>query len=571
MTPRELRHRLRLQGMRLWILAALVVYSIVGFVLVPWVVRRQLVDFVQQDLGRRLALERVRFNPYTFALRVLGFDMEESDGTPLLAFGELLVDFEPGASLVQRAWDFGEITLRAPRINYVRFTSGDDNFGRLVSDLQKPAEEEEAAPAEPTGVPRVVIAKIAVEDAAIDVADRSRRTPFTTHLGPGGFVVHDLTTLPEHEGRHTLELTTESGARLGWDGTFAANPVRSSGHVSARGERLRLLWRYLQDQVRFEVVEGSAVLELDYTMSATAEGLGAEVSNLTYDLRDLLVRPKGEPTDVLAVREIVVRGGHLSWPARRAGLAEVRIAGTRLALWREPDGTINLSNLITSDEADEGAGKADAGSEPRPDAPPTAGESPSPWELTLDRLLFEDCNISVEDRTFPDPVRTGLDGLRLEARKLSSVPGSRFDFSLETTVTTGGRLGCEGSVGLDPPVTDARVVLRDLALPPAQPYLAQVARLVLESGALSLESRLSTTSEEQLRFDGKVSVSGRPQTLDANRLIVVAGQHGWKPPRLASSWVDYDRMGEARPDFTPQRSSARLPPRHRHAGARAVS
>ena len=75
-------------------LAALVVYTVAGSFLAPWVAKRQLVRVAHDTLGLEARLERLRFNPYTFKVRAEGFLLVEADGDELLRFDELVVNFQ---------------------------------------------------------------------------------------------------------------------------------------------------------------------------------------------------------------------------------------------------------------------------------------------------------------------------------------------------------------------------------------------------------------------------------------------------------------------------------------------
>ncbi|PLX57636.1 MAG: hypothetical protein C0629_01390, partial [Chromatiales bacterium] len=105
MQQTTLRNRLHLQGWRLWVVAAVLLYTLVGFFLLPWIIERQLLSFADQRLQRPMSIERVRVNPYSLALTIEGLKLDEADGTALAALREFHINFE-ASSLVRRAWTF---------------------------------------------------------------------------------------------------------------------------------------------------------------------------------------------------------------------------------------------------------------------------------------------------------------------------------------------------------------------------------------------------------------------------------------------------------------------------------
>ncbi|MGD8965798.1 MAG: hypothetical protein PVI12_09325, partial [Gammaproteobacteria bacterium] len=73
------------RGWRLWLLLAVVAYTLIGFFVLPWIIERQIEKFGQNRLERSLTVEQVRFNPYSLSLAVEGLKLDEADGAPIAA------------------------------------------------------------------------------------------------------------------------------------------------------------------------------------------------------------------------------------------------------------------------------------------------------------------------------------------------------------------------------------------------------------------------------------------------------------------------------------------------------
>ena len=81
---------------RLLILAALVVlFTITGFFILPPIIKSQLEKRFSATLGRRVTVEKVRLNPYTLALTLENFAIQDQAGTALfVGWKKLHVDFD---------------------------------------------------------------------------------------------------------------------------------------------------------------------------------------------------------------------------------------------------------------------------------------------------------------------------------------------------------------------------------------------------------------------------------------------------------------------------------------------
>ena len=82
----------------------LAVYAALGFLAVPRILTGVARDTVKADFGRELAIGDLRFNPFTLTLEVDKLSLPDTDGSPLLAFDRLLVDFaeQRGAQAIVR-------------------------------------------------------------------------------------------------------------------------------------------------------------------------------------------------------------------------------------------------------------------------------------------------------------------------------------------------------------------------------------------------------------------------------------------------------------------------------------
>ena len=93
-------------------------YALVGFIVVPRVLRAQIMKQVPAIMGLTPAVGEIHFNPFTFRLVIDDFSLSEQGGDKLLGFRQLLVDFEL-SSLWHRAYTFAEIDLTAPSVNAI--------------------------------------------------------------------------------------------------------------------------------------------------------------------------------------------------------------------------------------------------------------------------------------------------------------------------------------------------------------------------------------------------------------------------------------------------------------------
>src|SRR5210317_183469 len=96
-----------------------VLYTLVGFFLAPWLVKKNAIEVVADTYGAELKIEKVAVNPFVLSLRVNGIELEDPSGVPFLRVGQLFVNFQT-SSLFRWAWTFDEVSIDAPEVFLAR-------------------------------------------------------------------------------------------------------------------------------------------------------------------------------------------------------------------------------------------------------------------------------------------------------------------------------------------------------------------------------------------------------------------------------------------------------------------
>jgi len=193
------------------VLAVLVaIYAVLGFFMVPRLLRSHLEDFVRGHYARTLTLGEIRFNPFTLTLQMRDFSLPDADGTPLLGASRLLVRLEY-ASLWRLGPSFQDILLERPFGHVVIRPNGALN----LADLAKPfASAAPSAPPPKSKPVRLFIDRLAVLEGRVNFEDRTRPTPFTAELLPLSFELRDFSTVGRAEDEYQLTAATPAGERF---------------------------------------------------------------------------------------------------------------------------------------------------------------------------------------------------------------------------------------------------------------------------------------------------------------------------------------------------------------------
>ncbi|MCX7634805.1 MAG: DUF748 domain-containing protein, partial [Syntrophales bacterium] len=115
---------------------ALVLFTIVGFFVLPPLVKSVLTDKLAEALHRPVIIGSVSINPYTLRLTVRDFQiMERSGNEAFLTFQELSTGLDV-SSLVKQTLIVRDLQLVNPYLHIVRQTENTYNFSDLLTGLQ---------------------------------------------------------------------------------------------------------------------------------------------------------------------------------------------------------------------------------------------------------------------------------------------------------------------------------------------------------------------------------------------------------------------------------------------------
>ena len=526
---RSWRERMQLRGWRLWALAGIVLYTVLGFFVAPRIVRATLPDYLGELLDRGVAVERVRVNPYVLSVELSGLRLVDEPGEPALGIDALYVNFQL-SSVFRRAWTFADVSLIVPYFEFIRYADGTQSFARL----RAPASAEATAAAAP---PRLIVHRLTVERGHMDFIDRTLATELRQEIGPIDFELANLSTLPERTADNDFVARTPQGTELRWRGELTLEPLASAGHLALSGGQLALPAAYLER--RFDLaLSGRADVELDYAVSYDAGEVRARFDAVNGSLADVRVAPDGVDDPFIELPRVTFTNASVEWPERRIAADGLAVADARVELGIAPDGAVDLIARVTPAAGD---GAAPAAAVANEDLQPAGGATEAGWQLRLGELAVEALAVEVVDARPAEPFQGGVEALNLTVRELSTEAGARSPIELNASLVTGGRIQGSGEIGVTPAAADLEFRVDDLELPPAQTYLRQQAAIELNDGRANFAGQLAYAADTSLRIEG----DGAIEAVSAHDLLRGERFLAWDSAGIENLDVDLGRAAIA--------------------------
>jgi hypothetical protein len=289
--------------------------------------------------------------------------------------------------------------------------------------------------------------------------------------------------------------------------------VATAGPAAAAPERAVAVnnWKLAVKQVLFDHVAIAAVdesvnpplkldvgqvrLQLQLAAEQAGPDLQVKLADAAFAAGDITLASGTQPPFKLA--QLGFTDGTLDLGAHRAVVGRVYAQGGQLQVVRDRQGAITIPGLWPRAAA----------SAPR--AAPSVPATGTPWSVVAKSAELSRVSADVQDEA--SHVRVHVSDLAVKLADAGSDLKQPVKFDASLGLREGGQLSAQGSVVPGSGALQAQVRVRQLALAPLQPLLAQYVKLKIAGGSVSAQGRLTAGDGvgkgAKLRYVGALDVA----------------------------------------------------------------
>lgn len=376
----------------------LAAYGLIGFLLLPAVIRWQLPVLVERQTGRKAEIEKVDFNPFLLKAALVGFRMAEKQSGVFAAFEKFAVDIDAVESIARGAVKIDEIVLQKPYLRVARDKNGRFNFNDLLKAEQAPEKPQDSS------LFPVIVGRLALSGGRIDWRDEVPSQPVSEEVYPVNFVLENFATQPDQEAKLEFGLALKSGGTLNWQGSVGINPVISSGRLTLAALDVKRLFALI-GRAAFDL-QGNQMIEVKYDVRYQNKKLELAVTDSKIALEKFRYTGSTDKPLSLQMRHLLVQGAYrlsyqdnvLKFEANRsrAEIQELEMSGLGSARAKAPN------VVLESDCRVEYAGKktvirADAGQLTVAEAA-LYGDKPNEAVVRVPSLTIKGIHLNLNER-----------------------------------------------------------------------------------------------------------------------------------------------------------------------------
>ena len=486
------------------VLGSVIFYALVGFILVPYLIKSYVIPIVAEKLKRPVLVKEVELNPFTLSLRLTGFEIRETDQSALLGFEEFFVNLQ-ASSLIRRAYVFDTIRLTVPYVSARVSKDGRMNLVGLVPPDDEPQPDSSPqAGKTPAEIPAVEIGEFEIAQGVVEFRDESKPKPYALDIVPIRIVLKNFHTKPGGDNSYAFTAELGKGETLSWAGTVSLEPIQSSGKFSFSGVKLPTLWQYLHDRFRFDVTDGSIAADAKYTLDASATPITFQISEANVHIEKLAVREDGSLDPVITIPVLNVEGVGVDLATREVTVGNIAVERASFTAWLNPDGTMNYQQMFAPVDSAEPPPLADSSS-PKP-------KDEKPWAIWLKEITLQDHSLDFDDRTLATPAHVEVRALTVKTRDVRIPITKALPLEMGMQLNGTGSIRMNGSVLPNPFQADVTLALKDIEIRPFQPYFEKFARIDVQFGTINLDGSMHLATEHPsgplMLYEGSLGVEG---------------------------------------------------------------
>ena len=448
--------------------AAVLLYTGVGFLAFPPIVRSQLDRRLSALLHRPVSVEKVRVNPFALSVTIDGLSIGDRDGAgPFFSFDELYANLQL-VSLFRWAPVVRDVTLRGPKVTIVRNDDQTYNF----SDLLAPSSPAPATPASPSKPFRYSVNNIRIEGGSIDFDDRPEKKHHT---------VRDLAVAVPFVSN--LPYALDEYVQPFFEAKFNDTPVVLKGKTKPFKDSLESVFdvnlddldipyyiEYVPLGFKARIVSGRFSTQASVSFVRRQRSVSALVMSGRVRVTNLaIVDEKAAPLLTLPGVEVVL--GSLDVFGGKAKVESVRLDRPEVYARLAKDRSLNLMSLV----------------------PP--GESKTAFEVQVDEARVAGGGVLFADDSVTPPFAAKLDPVDVTIRHFSTAPSKPAAVEASLRTDAGETISHSGSVTLDPLAAEGTLEIKGVPLTRYASYYASSVAVAVEDGVLDVSTRYRYAAE----------------------------------------------------------------------------
>ncbi len=372
----------------------IIIYGLIGFLILPGIIKDQIVQNAEQVLKRKVDVNKVSLNPYTFELNINRLTVYDRNGEGDFAgFRDMDINIDP-LNLLIGDIDVKFIELSRPFVKIHKNQNCQFNFADLLASEGTAKVEDKNTSS--VALPEVILTKLSIVNGKVSFLDESGSEPFEASLEPIDFRLRDFSTRQGRDNQLSFHIEIDDGAYVDYRGKISSvEPLRLEGGVELHSGRLYTQWKYFRDSLGFIVADGSLDASLEYTADLSADPLQLNINQYELQIDNLRLQDIETKENVLKLPFFHV-GGDADIASQQVNVNDFSIDGFFIKTSRDKRGIINWSTYFPPSAPSPKSNTTDEG---------------KPWSVNVSKVDIRTDQLIYEENYVQEPFHANIEHL----------------------------------------------------------------------------------------------------------------------------------------------------------------
>ncbi len=470
------------------LLVCVILYTLLGFLVVPLILKTILADKLSQSLQQVVSIEKLRMNPYVLSVSIENFTIKEKEGAaPFASFGKFYVNLQ-SKSLFKKAFIFKELLVEEPFIHIKRDQEGAVNLLSLVSAIEKKEDKQKAEVSEKKSIeipekeskaalPIIQLDSIDVSKGKIIFSDASLSSvkyPVSIKIQNLKLTGKNISTAPNSRGDITLTFEDELGGTVSANGSLTILPIFADLQIAVTGYHILPFRTHVLDKVRIVIEDGKIATKGNVIINESTEGKLTAIYKGTAGVSDFSFVDEVTKDRFLEFKTLSFLNIDMGYNPGFLKIDNISLSDFYAGLLINADATINVLNILKKEETKK----------------TTEKKSQQLFDpIIIKEVGFKNGHVNFTDKSIKPVYSTNLSNIEGKISGLSSKETRRasveFRGKLDKTVPI------EITGEIDPfsedLYADIQIILDNKDLSPLTPYSGKYLGHVIDKGKLVLK------------------------------------------------------------------------------------
>jgi len=412
-------------------------YTFIGFILLPLLVKPQIVNIVEKQTFTKLSIDRFYINPFTFNLELDGVTLDNMKNEHLVSFKSFRINIEPH-SLFNQTVKIKEIILNEPKVFIEYFKDKTINLASLLREKTQKIEEKTAAPSE-FEMPRVVVDLFKLKDGVIAYKDYTNKKPFEFSLKHLGFELKNIDTydFDSSDAKIRFHTTLDDGGFVDIkSNVLGFKPLKIDGDIKFEASKLYTQYKYFEDKLGLEVADGKISFKAKYFLNL--DDLDSTlINNLHVSLNNLRIKPKNKNLDVLNLNSLDINNVTIKPMKQEVNVGNINLNSLYVKVKMDSDGNIDWLKYLENKTADTNVEDTKVKVE---------DSNSKAWKVNLDKIFLQKIKVDYDDKKIKPTVFTKLNELNINLENVTLAGEKPFNYNLDLILNEKFKCNSTGSI-----------------------------------------------------------------------------------------------------------------------------